>query len=285
MDAKRRMTRKYQEEWEKNARLDPLYAILSAPEGRGGQWSREDFFATGDEEIERVFAQIATIGANPARNHRFLDFGCGVGRASQALGRRFSSGIGIDISPRMIELARSYGESMSHITFVQNAAENLHLVESGTISFVYSHIVLQHVSVMLQRAYIGEFGRVLEPGGVAAFQIPVEDTAPATARPAPPLYKRIIPKPMKDQLKRMAGLQTDNDIVTMEMNCLAERDIRALLREAGCSLVAMTYSNSVQRDHNGRLEFFDRDEALARVADGRAHGSLLSGFFFARKGV
>jgi SAM-dependent methyltransferase len=276
--------RKYAQEWEKNARLDPLYAILSSPPGRGGQWDLEQFFATGREELDRVFLHMADIGALPFRNEQFLDFGCGVGRVCQALCERFSSGLGVDVSARMVELATNYAGDRP-IEFMRNTEDNLRLVPTASISFLYSHIVLQHVSNDLQRRFIREFSRVLELGGVAAFQIPIEDVGPAQLPDQGSWLKRQIPRPIKNGLKKLLGIQTEADSVTMEMNVLAHAEVTNLINASGCSLIRLSFSNSCERDHNGRVEFFDHTEAVARIADGRARSKLLSAFYFMRKGT
>ena len=73
-------------EWDALARLDPLWAILSRPDRRGGGWSLDAFFATGDDEVESVLARRE---AQPDRFGVALDFGCGVGRLARALSTRF----------------------------------------------------------------------------------------------------------------------------------------------------------------------------------------------------
>src|SRR5512135_2860075 len=70
----------YAEEWEKNARIDPLFAILTHPHARNRRWIAADFFATGETEIEFVLAHLRKIGMAPNPSGTFLDFGCGVGR-------------------------------------------------------------------------------------------------------------------------------------------------------------------------------------------------------------
>ena len=57
-------------EWEKNARLDPLFAILSSSHGRDGKWDVEQFFATGRTEIDRVFSHLAEIGERTCNSRR-----------------------------------------------------------------------------------------------------------------------------------------------------------------------------------------------------------------------
>jgi methylase of polypeptide subunit release factors len=82
--------------WESQARVDPLWAVLSEPDKRGRAWKLDEFMATGEvsvrtwiERVERAGAQIHFGSA--------LDFGCGVGRLSHALAGRFQRVIGVDI--------------------------------------------------------------------------------------------------------------------------------------------------------------------------------------------
>ena len=65
----------------------------------------EEFFATGEAEFAHVSRVAETLG-RPGRRGRALDFGCGVGRLTRALGERFESAIGVDISAGMVEQAR-----------------------------------------------------------------------------------------------------------------------------------------------------------------------------------
>jgi SAM-dependent methyltransferase len=272
-------------EWEKNARLDPLFAILSSSHGRDGKWDVEQFFATGRTEVGRVFSHLAEIGVVPDRTGRFLDFGCGVGRVSQALAQRFASGAGIDISARMIELAGQYNVAVLPIDFVQNTAPELSVIPSASIDFVYSHIVLQHISNDLQRRFIGEFARILKPGGFAFFQIPIENLSPARAEAPPSWLKRQLPKPLKDRLKRLLGMKTEDDVVSMEMNVLPDAEVARAIGNGGCELIRLSYSNSTEPDHNGMVDYFDRPEALKRIEDGSVRSTFLSGCYLLQKTV
>ena len=60
---------------------------------------------TGEREIALLFHRFAELQL-PAPRGRALDFGCGVGRLTQALARRMESVVGADISPVMIDLAQ-----------------------------------------------------------------------------------------------------------------------------------------------------------------------------------
>src|SRR4051812_12772328 len=89
------------ENWDALAEEDPLWAVLTDPDLRGRGWGPDEFLASGEREIETVIARIRALvevrTAMPA-----LDFGCGAGRLTQALARRFVAAHGVDISEAML---------------------------------------------------------------------------------------------------------------------------------------------------------------------------------------
>ncbi len=159
-----------QEVWEGWAQADPLWAILSDPARRGRRWDVDEFFATGKPDVDHALAQ-AGEHALPARRDRALDFGCGVGRLTQALGAEFGHVDGVDISDTMIELARRYNKLGERCDYHVNLASDLSLFEDRTMDFVFSTIVLQHVPPEHAATYITEFVRLLAPGGAAVFDM------------------------------------------------------------------------------------------------------------------
>src|ERR1700739_2591516 len=93
--------------WESLAQKDALAAILTDQSKSGGKWDVIEFMATGDAEIEAVLQHLEAIGLRPDPGGAVLDFGCGVGRLTQALARRFPSCVGVDISQEMITQANA----------------------------------------------------------------------------------------------------------------------------------------------------------------------------------
>jgi trans-aconitate methyltransferase len=154
--------------WEAFGREDPLFAVLSNPSKRGGRWELDEFFATGEAEISAAIRRLENLGVSLTMN-RALDFGCGVGRLTRALAARFVTVLGIDVSLAMVEEARRLNPDLQ---FVHNPRPDLAVVENGSVDFLYSRLVLQHVPPDLTLLYLREFGRVLSHGGVAMFQIP-----------------------------------------------------------------------------------------------------------------
>ena len=63
--------------WDYLGEHDPLWAILSFPQKRGNRWQLEEFFATGQDEIDAVLQAVADRFPDVPRGCA-LDFGCGV---------------------------------------------------------------------------------------------------------------------------------------------------------------------------------------------------------------
>lgn len=156
--------------WEAQAKADPLWAILSEDSKRRRGWDLPTFLRTGEEFIEHVMVRFEQLGHNPGG--AALDFGCGVGRLTQPLARRFESVVGVDISPTMIEGANRLNKFGERVSYVLNDEPKLSFIPSASLDLVMSFITLQHIPPAVSRAYLDEFLRVLRPGGLLFFQLP-----------------------------------------------------------------------------------------------------------------
>ncbi len=169
--------------WEKFGKTDPLWAVLSAPGKQHGRWDKEAFFESGRVEIRRILERVEKAGASAGRQlprNRALDFGCGVGRLTQALGGAFERVDGVDIAPSMVELAREWNQHGDRCTYHVNDRDDLSLFADGTFDFVYTAHVLQHMEPRYSRKYVDEFFRLLSPDGMALFEMVTEPVVGAT---------------------------------------------------------------------------------------------------------
>lgn len=219
-----------QRTWDELGHADPMWAILTDPRKRGNRWDRESFFETGRQDIGQLFEWIEEMDALPARG-RALDFGCGVGRLTQALAARFDEIVGVDIAPRMIEPAREFNTRGDRCAYVLNDRDDLGVFGDASFDFVYTVITLQHMEPRFSKRYLAEFVRILRPGGLLIFQLPdrpdesvgwIRATAPAIVRRA---WRR---------LKRAAGRQG-----LMEMHGIPRETVVGLLESAGAEVVAV----------------------------------------------
>ena len=170
------------EHWEAYGRSDPLWAVLSEPGLQGNRWDLEEFLRRGEREVADYLAELEGNGVQ-VRYGRALDFGCGVGRLTQALGERFERCDGVDIAASMVEQARRLNRHGDRVAYHVNPASDLHLFPSETFDFVLSIIVLQHMEPRYAKGYIAEFLRVLRPGGIAVFQLPTGHRRPEHSLP------------------------------------------------------------------------------------------------------
>jgi SAM-dependent methyltransferase len=231
-------------DWDSLARRDALGAILTDESKSGGKWDVTEFMATGDAEIKTVLQHLEAIGLQPDPRGVALDFGCGVGRLTQSLARRFQSCVGIDISQEMITRANALNH-YGHCRYVVSTTPQLPFADES-FSFLYSNIVLQHVPRRFAVNYLREFTRVLAPGGVLVFGVQdsfaTPDLASSLTRVRHILHLR---SRVRAWLKRSGG--------DMQMHCLPERAVRQAL---GAAIIAdIRYTNTAAKDFNGKLVY------------------------------
>lgn len=227
--------------WEHLGRSDPLWAILTIPGQEGNRWSHEEFFRSGREEITALVARLSALG-RPAGRRRALDFGCGVGRLTQALAGHFDEVVGVDIAASMIGLARQLDGQEGRCRYVHNTGADLAVLEGARFDLVYSSYVLQHMPAALARRYVGEFIRLLAPGGVAVFQLPT-----GRARPLA-LVGRVLASPWRFRLARVVasrwlaarGRGGGGVAPAIDMYPSAEGEVRRWIEAAGGRTLQVT---------------------------------------------
>ncbi len=162
-----------QDHWDALGKNDPLRAILSRDNRKDGAWKIEEFLKTGEREIDAVLEDLHSLGITiPLK--KALDFGCGIGRLTQALAGHFQEVAGVDIAPSMIELANQYNRYGNKCRYILNQVNDLTIFPDEYFNFIYSVITLQHMQPKYAMNYIKEFLRILAPGGVMVFHIPSE---------------------------------------------------------------------------------------------------------------
>ena len=223
---------RHREDWERLAEVDAMWAVLTAPDRKGGRWDVDEFLATGEKEIEHVLGVAESLG-RPARRGHALDFGCGVGRLTRALGKRFEHALGLDVSSGMVERAQALNADVPACGFRVNDALDLASLEDDTVDLVYSSIVLQHLpSTRDIERYVGEFLRVTAPDGIVVFGIPSHIPFPWSLQPRRRVYA----------LLRRLGVSEEwmlrrTPLTPMRMTVVPEERVRALLARHGATLL------------------------------------------------
>src|ERR1700737_1566627 len=115
------------QDWEEMGELDPVGAIrgISIVKGTFSDW--DEFFLCGEQEIAEVMKTAAELGWNKEAGEA-LDFGCGLGKLTRALGKRFRLAYGLDISESMISKAVTLSKDVSsNCKFIVNPYGDLRI--------------------------------------------------------------------------------------------------------------------------------------------------------------
>jgi len=145
------------------------WAVLGLPREAGRRDGVEGFFESGEEVLRSIEADVGKIGLS-LRGGRALDFGCGPGRFTRALARRYAAVVGVDVSEGMVALARSLNAREERLSFEWNESSDLAPLGSRRFDLVFSAYVLQHLPDWLATRYLREFSRVLVPNGILVVQ-------------------------------------------------------------------------------------------------------------------
>jgi SAM-dependent methyltransferase len=138
-------------------------ALASDPDAYVGDPER------GRIELEGLFDRL---GADP-HGGTCVEVGCGPGRMTSALAERFDRVLALDVSPAMIDHARS-AVSGAKVDFHVVSGDRLDGIEDAIADVLVCYLVLQHLPTRdAVLGYVSEFARVLAPRGEAFVQLPV----------------------------------------------------------------------------------------------------------------
>jgi SAM-dependent methyltransferase len=181
--------------WDARADEDPYYFVDNSL--AYGAPDTERFWASGEEAV-RVFADW--LGVEPGPADHVVEIGCGMGRITRALAARAERVTALDLSPRMLELAREHNSRLVNVTWLLGDGHSLAGVDDESADACFSFVVFQHIpDPEVTLGYVREMGRVLRPGGWAAFQV----------SNAPGIHRRSLVRRALARLRRGPGGQAD----------------------------------------------------------------------------
>jgi SAM-dependent methyltransferase len=174
--------------WDDRAREDPFYFVDNSGEYQQADLDR--FWTVGEQQLDEL---LEAVGTRLEAGQTVLDVGCGVGRLTRVLARRAAHVHAVDVSAEMLARARELNPELDNVTWHRNDGTSLQPIEDGSVDAVVSHVVFQHIpDAAVTLGYVREMGRVLRPGGWAAFQISNDPELHAPRYKPPPRWKVLL---------------------------------------------------------------------------------------------
>jgi SAM-dependent methyltransferase len=223
-------------DWRELGDSQPYWGVLSHPDFRTETITPEGieaFYASGKPYIDEIAGHLqAATGAKPSG--RALDFGCGVGRLSEAMTDYASEVVGLDISPGMLALARARGGKALYVDETP----------AGPFDWINSFVVFQHIPPPRGEAILEDLLNRLAPGGMVSLQITAwRDARQAWPQDAPPAgWRRFF-------RRAQPGLQEWVETLPVGQILMYDYDLSRMLRllnQAGIEEMKL-----VSTDHDG----------------------------------
>lgn len=216
---------KLKSNWEGLGEKDAFWAVMTSPTKINNKWVKKEFFGSGQNWINRLFSELKLDGK--INFNSALDFGCGPGRLTQALAKRFDSVIGVDISSSMIEKANQLNQFKESCKYLVNNTGDLSQLHSNQFDFVLSFITLQHISPIYTLNYIKEFKRVIKDDGYIFFNLPTQ----------PPLFLHWLLKAIGSRGVNLIRMIYYRKREVIEMHWIKEEKMRDFFAENGLKVV------------------------------------------------
>jgi SAM-dependent methyltransferase len=152
-------------DWRHLGQSQPYWGVLASPDFRTEAITPEGvkaFYATGKAFIDEVARWLReATGSDPSG--RALDFGCGVGRLSEAMTAYASQVTGLDVSPGMLEIARRRSSRVAYVSEMP----------AGPFDWINSFIVFQHIEPPRGLEILRQLLQRLAPGGAISLHFSV----------------------------------------------------------------------------------------------------------------
>jgi SAM-dependent methyltransferase len=242
--------------WKKLGEIDPYFGVLTHPRYRAAAAEgeiRREFFMSGEDHVERVFAIIRESLDPEFAPRRALDFGCGVGRITIPLARRVAQVVGVDVSDSMLDEANKNCEEagVRNVTLLKSddGLENL----SGDFDFLHSFIVFQHVPPRRGEMIFRQMLKRLADNGVGVIHFIYASRVPGWARLLRRLGK-IVPS-VYSLINLVKGRPFGYP--HMEMNSYNVNRLILHLQEQGCHRVHLRLAE--HGVHRGVVLFFKKE--------------------------
>jgi SAM-dependent methyltransferase len=159
--------RRMQRFWDRRAGESAFFFVDNRLDYRNPD--QRGFWQAGEKDLERL---LGALDVHVQLADVVVEIGCGVGRLTRPLARQARLVRALDVSPRMLDLAREHNPDLDNVEWLHGDGHSLRPIGSQSADACVSHVVFQHIAdSAITLSYVREIGRVLRPRGWAAFQV------------------------------------------------------------------------------------------------------------------
>ena len=230
------------ESWESLGRKRPHWSVLTNPIFLPDsiEANAASFYDSGESSVTILEKAAARAGKELSSNSTCFELGCGVGRVTSYLARRFARVVAADISEPHLKLAGMHLHSKGVGNVILMQLKSLDVLEQlDPFDIFYSIIVLQHNPPPLIYRMLQLIFQKVKIGGYVYFQLPVSY----------PGYRFSIEE-------YVAAIQKGEG--TMEMHVLPQKYLFRLLDEYGFRLLDFQRDNWTGRPFHSVTAFAER---------------------------
>ena len=233
-----RMVDRIKTYWSGRGETDAEFSVLTNAKFTADKIdaNRDEFYHSGEKDFDTIKSFFDRNSCSLADVRSSIDLGCGVGRISAAMAKRFDKVVGVDISPGHLKKAQAWFDShnLTNGAFVH--LSDLEVVDTlPEVDLFYSLIVLQHNPPPVMYELLKRALRRVNVGGYALFQLPTYRTD----------YRFVWEEYFETEPK-------------MEMHSLPQRYAFAALQNAGFDLLECHQDNRASARHMSHTFFARR---------------------------
>jgi SAM-dependent methyltransferase len=170
-----KMFNRIQDEWEKLSYEEPYWSVLTDDRYKSAKISKnhKQFYETGKKDADLIDI-FCSNNDSKFSTEVCLELGCGVGRVTQHLSKKFKNVIAVDISETNLKICRNYMESIlaKNVSYLKVSSPS-DFKKIPHFDFLYTIIVLQHNPPPIMKYILDILFSKLNKRGGAFFQIPI----------------------------------------------------------------------------------------------------------------
>lgn len=153
--------------WNVLAKINPNYFVYSGIK----DGDENKYINSGREDVQRLIISDDILKSKiDFSDASVLEIGCGNGRMTRFIAQHFKKVYAVDISSRMIDLARQRLAGLGNIEFLITNGNKLP-VQNDSADLVFSYIVFQHFPTKtMVEENLREIRRIQKNNGIAKIQ-------------------------------------------------------------------------------------------------------------------